>query len=242
MNTALSHGVVDKPELREARWVFHDRKHAGEVLAEMIKPYYQKTDLALAIPAGGVPVGVVIAEKLEICFDVAVVSKITLPWNTETGYGAVAFDGTCRLNRSLLSRLDLSETDIHNGIEKTTEKVLRRLKRLRGEHPFPDLSDRCVILVDDGLASGFTMKVAIQALRNLAAKHIRVAVPTAHAESLKLVKEDVESIFCPNIRSGWRYAVADAYEKWTDVNEAAMIQILETFSKQTEQKKTQRDE
>ena len=116
----------------------------------------------------------VIAEKLEICFDVAVVSKITLPWNTETGYGAVAFDGTCRLNRSLLSRLDLSETDIHNGIEKTTEKVLRRLKRLRGEHPFPDLSDRCIILVDDGLASGFTMKVAIQALRNLAAKHIRV--------------------------------------------------------------------
>ncbi|MBW1698564.1 MAG: phosphoribosyltransferase [Deltaproteobacteria bacterium] len=226
----LPHNLYDMPELREARWVFHDRRHAGEVLAEMLKPHCRRTDLVMAIPAGGVPVGLVISKNLKIPFDVAVVSKITLPWNTEAGYGAVTFDGTYRLNQSLILRLNLSETDIQKGIEQTTEKVERRLERIRGSRPFPDLSNRSIILVDDGLASGFTMKVATEAIRRAGARTIRIAVPTAHAESLQLIKGDADAIYCPNIRSGWHYAVADAYEEWTDVSETEMIQMIEAYS------------
>jgi putative phosphoribosyl transferase len=75
---------------------------------------------------------------------VAVVSKITLPWNTEAGYGAVAFDGTVRLNKDLMGRVTLTEADVEKGIEKTMAKVARRVTKLRGEKPFPDLGDRAI--------------------------------------------------------------------------------------------------
>ena len=109
------------------------------------------------------------AEKTGLDFDVAVVSKITLPWNTEAGYGAVAFDGTVKLNKDMVRRVNLTSEDVKKGIEKTTAKVARRVKKLRDRQPFPDLGNRSAILVDDGLASGFTMRVAVAALRNAGA-------------------------------------------------------------------------
>jgi putative phosphoribosyl transferase len=185
---------------------------------------YSKTDaIVLAIPAGGVPVAAAMAERLHILLDVAVVSKITLPWNTEAGYGAVAFDGTMRLNEDLLPRLGLTDDQIQEGIKQTTQKVLRRVKRFRGDRPFPDLTKRQVILVDDGLASGFTMLVAVEALRNAGARHICVAVPTGHGSALPRMAQEVEALYCANIRGGFSFAVADAYEAWTDVAEEEAI-------------------
>lgn len=141
---------------------------------------YRRTDaIVLAVPAGGVPVTGVIARRLAISLEVAVVSKISLPWNTEAGYGAVAFDGTMRLNEDLVAHLGLTEEQIQEGVNQTTQKVIRRIKRFRGDRPFPDLTQRPAILVDDGLASGFTMLVAIEALRKTGTGAICVAVPTA---------------------------------------------------------------
>jgi predicted phosphoribosyltransferase len=173
-----------------------------------------------------VPVGAVIASQLDLPFDVAVVSKITLPWNTEAGYGAVAFDGTIRLNDDLVAHIGLAEDEVHEGIERTTSKVARRAERLRGKQPFPNLSKRPVILVDDGLASGFTMRVAVEALRKTGAGHIIVAVPTGHRGAVESIAGEVEALHCPNIRGGWRFAVADAYERWSDVDEEEVIRIL----------------
>ena len=229
MEAPIPSGINDLKQFREIRWVFRDRAHAGEVLAGMLKPYYQGIDLILSIPAGGVPVGAVVAENLELPFDVAVVSKITLPWNTEAGYGAVAFDDTLRLNEDMLRRLTLSEKDIKEGIAKTSAKVTRRVERLRGKRPFPDLSKHSVILVDDGLASGFTMRVAVEALRKSGADHIILAVPTGHRRSVEVVAQEVEALYCPNIRGGWSFAVASAYEWWSDVTEEEVIRILEEF-------------
>jgi putative phosphoribosyl transferase len=155
--------------------------------------------------------------------DVAVVSKITLPWNTETGYGAVAFDGTMRLNGDLVAHLGLTKEQIQQGIDQTTPKVLRRVKRFRGNRSFPDLSKHQAILVDDGLASGFTMLKAIEALRKAGARHICVAVPTGHSSALPRMAEEVEALYCANIRGGFSFAVADAYEAWTDVTEGEAI-------------------
>ena len=225
--------IIDLPELREKTHVFQDRAHAGKVLAEMLKDFRQTDSIVLGIPAGGVPVGAVISKQLFLAFDVAVVSKITLPWNTEAGYGAVAFDGTLKLNKDMLSHLNLTEEDIQAGIKKTTDKVTQRIKKLRGKKPFPDLSQRITILVDDGLASGFTMSVAVEALKKAGASQIVVTAPTGHNMSVEWIAKNVEALCCPNIRSGWSFAVADAYQHWSDVTDKEVIQILEELREES---------
>jgi putative phosphoribosyl transferase len=218
--------VFDLPEMREKIQVFVDRKHAGEILGAMLLSFRGSKAVLLAIPAGGLPLAVVIQEKIGIELDVAVVSKITLPWNTEAGYGAVAFDGTIRLNEAMLAHLRLDEHQIQEGQVNTLEKVNRRVKRLRGERPFPELTGRAVLLVDDGLASGFTLLVAAEAVRKAGAASITVAVPTGHLESIYRIIEQVDAVYCPNIRSGMRFAVADAYQHWADVPEVELLDIL----------------
>jgi predicted phosphoribosyltransferase len=229
MKINMKSHIIDLPELREQTHVFQDRTHAGQVLARMLAADDKQAGIILAIPAGGVPVGVVMAEKTGLDFDVAVVSKITLPWNTEAGYGAVAFDGTVKLNKDMVRRVNLTSEDVKKGIEKTTAKVARRVKKLRDRQPFPDLGNRSAILVDDGLASGFTMRVAVAALRNAGAGRIVVAVPTGHRRSAEMIAREVEKLYCANIRGGFSYAVASAYQHWSDVAEEDVVKILEQF-------------
>jgi len=216
--------------MRNRGRVFRDRSQAGAVLAGMLGEYRGADTLVLAIPAGGAPVAAEIAKHLGLPLDLAVVSKITLPWNTESGYGAVAFDGTVRLNRDLIAALVLPETVVQEGIARTQEKVARRVKQLCGDRQLPDLTRRAVILVDDGLASGFTMHTAVDALHHLAVAKVIIAVPTGHAEAVARIAAIVDSLCCPNIRQGMSFAVADAYEHWTDVNEATVAGIMQSFS------------
>jgi len=229
MKINMESTIIDLPELRENTRVFQDRSHAGQVLARMIGADDKENGIILAIPAGGVPVGVVVAEKTGLDLDVAVVSKITLPWNTEAGYGAVAFDGTVQLNEDLMRRVNLTAEDAKKGIEKTKAKVWRRVEKLRGCQPFPDLVNRSAILVDDGLASGFTMRVAVAALRNAGAGRVVVAVPTGHRQSVEMIASEVETLYCANIRGGFSYAVAGAYRHWSDVSEEDVVKLLERF-------------
>lgn len=222
--------VFDLPEMRNRGRVFRDRTQAGLVLAGMLGEFRGSDTLILAIPAGGVPVAAEIAKQLGLMLDLAVVSKITLPWNTESGYGAVAFDSTVRLNQDLILALGLSETVVQEGIARTNEKVARRVKQLSGNRHLPDLTRRTVMLVDDGLASGFTMHTAVDALHHLAADKVIVAVPTGHAEAVSRIAALVDSLYCPNIRQGMSFAVADAYEQWTDVSETTVAAIMQSFS------------
>ena len=225
---AERHAVIDAPDQRERRRVFRDREHAGRVLAGMLERYRGTDALVLAIPAGGVPVAATLAEVLHLALDVAVVSKITLPWNTECGYGAVAFDGTVRLNQALLQHLRLTEHDVRAGIDGTRAKVERRVRRFRGDAPLPSLSGRPVILVDDGLASGFTMLVAIAAVRAAGADEVLVAVPTGHTDTVRRVAHAADAVYCANVRSAAQFAVADAYAEWRDVGEDEAIHRLGT--------------
>lgn len=227
-------GTSDIREIRmlhERTAVFHDRADGGEVLAELLAPLRTERPLVLGIPAGGVPVAARVAQRLDCCLDVAVVSKVTVPWNTEAGYGAVAFDGTLRLNESLLACLGLSEEQVRQGIERTREKVRRRVELFRGDRLFPELAGRTVILVDDGLASGFTMQVAVEALRQAGAKRIVAAVPTGHLEAVRKLAEQADQVCCANIRSGWSFAVAAAYRHWRDVSERQAARILSRFAR-----------
>ena len=144
--------LVDIPELRNVVNIFNDREHAGVVLSEILSEYKNTNSIIFGIPAGGVPVAALLASTLNLKLDLAVVSKITLPWNTEAGYGAVAFDGSVLLNDKMLVEQGLSEMDIKNGIEKISKKVQMRFKKLRGDKPFPNIKSIDSILVDDGIA------------------------------------------------------------------------------------------
>lgn len=223
--------VFDLPEMRNRGQVFRDRTHAGEVLARMLGALRGPDALILAIPAGGVPVAAEVAKQLSLPLDLAVVSKITLPWSTESGYGAVAFDGTVQLNQELVAVLGLRPEVVQEGIARTKEKVQRRLRQWRGDPDLPDLRYRTVILIDDGLASGFTLLTAVEAIRHLAADKIIVAIPTGHASAVARIAAEVDSLYCPNIREGMSFAVADAYEQWTDVDEATVVEIMRRFQR-----------
>ncbi len=222
--------VFDLPELRNCTGVFRDRPDAGLKLAEMLADFEGSDAVVFGIPAGGVPVAAPIARKLGLTLDVAVVSKITLPWNTEVGYGAVAFDGTVKINEVLKAQMGLIPEEIEKDILQTTKKVQRRFKDFRGNKPFPDLENRPTILVDDGIASGFTMLVAVEALIHKGAREVIIAVPTAHLEALERVSANVDRIYCANIRGGAQgFAVADAYQTWYDVEEEEVVEILKDY-------------
>jgi len=226
MKARLPQNVIEMAELRDRVAVFRDREHAGEILAGMLARYEGSRAVLFAVPAGGVPVAAVMAGRLRLRLEVAVVSKITMPWNTEAGYGAVAFDGSVLFNEGILARIGLTEAQIEQGRRATLEKVQRRLRKFRGHRPLPDLEATTAILVDDGLASGFTMLAAIGALRRLRSRDVIVAVPTAGASAVERVAPAVESLYCANIRGGMSFAVASAYELWEDVEEEDAVSLF----------------
>ena len=219
--------VVELPRLHGRCDVFRDRADAGETLANMLNDVPHEAAIVLAIPAGGVPVAEPIARALHCPLDVAVVSKITLPWNSESGYGAVAFDGSVVLNDELIRFCMLSQEEVECGIANTRRKVEHRTHSLRrGQAPL-DVREKALVLVDDGVASGFTMRAALAAVSRAGARRISVAVPTAHAHALEGMREQADYIVCANVREGASYAVADAYQAWSDVPEASAEIILD---------------
>jgi predicted phosphoribosyltransferase len=224
--------VVEVPDLHNRIGVFKDRTQAGKILAGLLKPYCPRDCVVFAIPSGGVPVGMETAACLNLPLEIAVVSKITLPWNTEAGYGAVAFNGAVKLNDSLISRLRLSDSEVRDGIASTREKVKRRVIQFRGERPLPNISGKTAVLVDDGIASGFTLLTAADALKTLGPSQIFAAAPTGNLDSVRKIADETDMVFCANIRSGWTFAVADAYERWTDIEEARAVRMFADFQRE----------
>ncbi len=220
--------IHELAELRNRTAVFRDRTQAGEVLAGMLETLRDRKAIVLAIPAGGVPVAAVVAQRLGWPLAAAVVSKITLPWNSEIGYGAVAFDGSVRLNEDLIAALALSERTIEQGIARTRAKVEERQRRLSGDRPgAAAIARREAVLVDDGAATGFTLLTAAEAVRRYGPERLIVAVPTGPAETIERLARQVDALYCANVRAAGQYfAVADAYEHWHDVDEQTARALL----------------
>lgn len=227
MNSTTTKIIEDK-ELRNKNYIFRDRFHAGELLAQKLKPYIESAanTIVLAIPSGGVPVGVTIAKRLNIPLDLIIVRKIPIPDNPEAGFGSISWDGEVMVNRRLVQQLRLNEADIDSAIQKVRLELTRRMEKFRGKIPFPQLKGKNVIIVDDGLASGYTMLSAISSIRKYSPATIIVAIPTASASTLELVSPQVDKIFCLNIRDTMMFAVADAYQEWYDLSEEEVVEIL----------------
>lgn len=205
---------------------FKDRPAAGRRIASMLKKYKDSDALVLAIPAGGVPVAAAIAESLGLQLQVIPVSKVLFPWTTEGGFGAVAFDGTEWIDQAAVENFGLNEKQIENAVAQARAKVERRNARLRGNRSLSEFGNSTVILVDDGIAAGSTMRTAIAAVRTRGAGRIVVAVPTAHDRSVEALRTLADEIVCPDIRGGMRFAVADAYEEWRDLSDDEIEAML----------------
>jgi len=219
--------VVEELAYKNRVHVFKDRSHAGELLADKLRRHVAGGNAQLlAVPAGGVPVGYVISEKLDIPLDVLVVRKIQIPWNTEAGFGAVTWDGRVLLNEFLVAQLGLDRGEVERCISRTREIVHERVQKFRGDKGFPNLNGRTVILVDDGLASGFTMLAAAESIKTQHPREIVVAVPTASAGAVELLAPKVDELLCLNVRSGRIFAVADAYERWFDLSDDEVLEFL----------------
>jgi len=223
----LMGNITDNPTLRERRFVFEDRHDAGRQLGALLQTIPAIRDpLVLAIPAGGVPVGREVAAALGAPLSLAVVRKIRIPGTTESGFGAVTWDGQVLINEPLREALGLSPKDVDEAVAQTRENVSTRVARFTGGRPVPAMEGKTVILTDDGLASGFTMLAAVQTIRRRDPVCVVVAVPTASASSAGLVSRYADLLVCLNIRSGRTFAVADAYQKWYDLDDREVLEEL----------------
>jgi predicted phosphoribosyltransferase len=221
--------VYENKELRNKTRVFTDRFDAGRAVADMLAPSCKGLPnlMILGIPMGGIPLASEVAKKLACPMDVVIVRKIQVPGNTESGFGAMTEENDIFYNNVLISGLRLNEKQIQEQSDKVRRELAQRREKLRQGRPFPDIQGKTVILVDDGLASGFTMKASIHLCKKRKAAKTIVAVPTA---PLRTVQElhDVFSadIFCANIREGMSFAVADAYKNWQDLSEKEIMPLL----------------
>lgn len=218
--------VVDEPALRNRRHVFVDRTQAGEVMVEKLRCYDASETCVLAIPSGGIPVACKVSEKLGCPMDLILVRKIPVPWSPEAGFGAITLDGVMVLNDHLVEVLGLGEGEMAALASQVISIIRVRAKKFRSTTPAP-LEGRSVVVIDDGLASGYTMLAAVKSVRKHQPKEVVVAVPTGSTSAVRLVAQVADRVICLNIRDEPIYAVADAYEIWHDLSDEEVLIYLQ---------------
>ena len=208
--------------------MFEDRKDAGEKLAKALAKYKDKDVLVLSIPRGGVEVGYQVAKYLNAEFSLIVTRKLPFPDNPESGFGAVAEDGSTFIYESY--SYYLSEETINKIIREQKQEIERRIDVLRKGMPLPEVQNKTVILIDDGIAMGSTMSASIKLCKNRKAKKIVVAAPVSGEEMADKLGKMVDEVVILE-RPRFFQAVAQVYRNWYDVPDLEVIEILEKWDK-----------
>jgi putative phosphoribosyl transferase len=206
--------------------MFDDRADAGRKLARALVTYRDKNPLVLAIPRGGVEVGAVVAVSLNADFSLLVSRKLPFPDNPESGFGAVAEDGSLYLHESAGALLDAGV--IERIIEEQLQVIARRIEILRNGSPLPALRGRTCILIDDGLAMGSTMRAALMLCKKRAPARIVVAVPVAGTRAKQVMAEQADEVIALETPAHFR-AVAQVYRNWRDVSDGEVLEILKSL-------------
>jgi putative phosphoribosyl transferase len=206
--------------------LFKDRKDAGERLARALEKYKSQDVLVLAIPRGGVAVGYQVAKHLGADFSIVISRKLPFPDNPEAGFGAIAEDGSTFINKEAAHWLP-KET-IENIIRTQEQEIKRRIEVLRKGAPLPVIIDRVLILVDDGIAMGSTMRAAANLCRNKKAQKIVVAAPVSGGETAAQIRRIVDEIVILKKPPLFR-AVAEVYANWYDVPDKEVVDIMEKW-------------
>lgn len=205
--------------------IYRDRKHAGELLARALSRHGGKDTLVVGLPRGGMPVACEVARALGVPLDVFVVRKLGLPWQPELAMGAIATGGVLVRNEDVLRTLPDSGKVLDN-VRREEQKVLEdRERRYRSGRPALEVTGRKVIVVDDGLATGATMKAAVQALRQAGAARVVVAVPVGPPDTCAELRDLADEVIClqePRMFS----AVGQWYEDFGQTSDEEVTQIL----------------
>jgi putative phosphoribosyl transferase len=205
---------------------FRNRSEAGRLLARTLHRYKDRPDvLVLALPRGGVPVAYEVATALNVPLDVFIVRKLGVPGHEELAMGAIASGGIRTLNESVIQQLDIPPKAIEAMAAREAEELRRREQLYRGDKPSPTISRRTVILVDDGLATGSTMKAAIAALRRQNPAKIIVAVPTAPADTCDELQREADEVICAVTPEPF-YAVGLWYENFAQTTDAEVMELI----------------
>jgi putative phosphoribosyl transferase len=204
-------------ELTEARILFENRIDAGRQLASLLSTYAHQKVVVIAIPNGGVPLAMEIATALGADLEVLVCRKLALPTNPEGGLGAVAEDGTMVLNQDVIERDGISREQVEYEAEKVKANVRERSLKYKGEVAPARLVGKTAIIVDDGLASGITMKVAVESVRHRRPREVVAAVPVASATGYRLAASVADKVVTCATASQTRFYLADFYRNWRDI-------------------------
>ncbi len=205
---------------------FSDRVAAGRQLGAALHAYRQRKDvLVLALPRGGVPVAAQVARELQAPLDLLLVRKLGVPGQEELAMGAIATGGAMVLNQDLVEMLGIGAETIEATKAVESRELARRQLAYRGERPFPELQDRCVIVVDDGVATGATMRAGVAALRQHRPKRLVIAVPVAPPDTLAVLRQSADEVVCLATPSPF-YGVGAWYEDFSQTSDEEVREIL----------------
>lgn len=206
---------------------FRDRIHAGRQLAERFRDLDDRQDvIVLGLPRGGVPVAAEVARSINAPLDVLLVRKIGTPGQPELAMGAIATGDELVLNDALIAHLEIPEAAIQHVIDRERLVLQERERLYRGDRPFPNVHGQIVLLIDDGLATGSTMRVAIQAVKRMNPAMIAVGVPVGAVETVTAIGGEVDRVECVATPANFM-AVGRWYEDFLPVPDVEVIRILE---------------
>lgn len=206
---------------------FRDRAEAGQELSKKLAAYQGRSDvIVLALPRGGVPVGYEVAKALRAPLDVFLVRKLGAPGQEELAMGAIAMGGIRVLNDDVVKLLHIEPREIEDVAAREERELTRRDRLYRGGRPRPNVKDATVILVDDGLATGATMRAAVTALRRQGPKRIVVAVPVAAAQTRREFSGEVDEFICCSTPEPF-YSVGFWYEDFSQAPDREIRELLE---------------
>ncbi|MBA3661335.1 MAG: phosphoribosyltransferase [Gammaproteobacteria bacterium] len=205
---------------------YRNRAQAGQVLAEILRASSLSVDAVLALPRGGVPVASVIAKTLNAPLDVFIVRKLGVPGHEELAMGAIASPDVCVFNESIIRDLNIDQADINEEISNERKELKRREHLYRHNKTPLVLANKVVVLVDDGIATGASMRAAILALKQLSPKQIILAVPVADAEMIHSFAPLVDQVICP-LQPDSLVAVGAWYDDFTQTEDSEVQALLE---------------
>ncbi len=207
--------------------IYQDRREAGKLLARSLERFAGRADIVvLALPRGGVPVGLEVAEALGAPLDVFIVRKLGVPGHEEYAMGAVASGGVIVLNEEATRSLGIPASMIEAVAAREQREIARRDRLYRGTRPPLDVRDKTIIIVDDGLATGSTMRAAVEALRDRSPKRIVVAVPVGAASTCRQLREIADEVICPSTPEPFD-AVGLWYANFEQTSDAEVRDLLD---------------
>ena len=212
--------------MSQAEMLFEDREDAGRRLAERLRHYADENPVVFALPRGGVPVGFEVSRSLNAPLEVIVARKLGAPGQPEFGIGAVALGSVRVLNERAVQALGIPDDYLDRIAEKETAEAERRLRLFRGDLPYPDLSGRTAILVDDGLATGVTARAAVEALKLRKPGRLVLAAPVCAAQTAELFRSKVDELVCLVAPSDLG-AIGLWYKNFDQTTDEEVVQLLE---------------